>query len=129
MSGGLQLSCGGAEPEGTFGRFVSSSKVKEERSFLGTRKAVMKNRLHGRVKVESLRNHPVGDVETLQRLLSAGANAEADPHHKDFYEVEDAGRVFYVYISPVNGQVRLAAIWQSNSHPETVRAARACCAA
>ena len=89
----------------------------------------MKKRLHGRVKIESLRNHPLQDIETLQRLLAAGADAEADPHHKDFYEVEDTGRVFYIYISPVSGQVQLAAIWQANSHPEIVRAARACCLA
>lgn len=89
----------------------------------------MNKRLHGRVRVESLRNHPASDVDTLQRLLAAGADATADPHHRDFYEVEDAGRVFYIYISPVSGQVQLAAIWQSNSHPEVVRAARASCAA
>lgn len=89
----------------------------------------MNKRLHGSVNVESLRNHTAGDVETLQRLLATGADASADPHHKDFYEVEAAGRVFYIYISPVSGQVKLAAIWQTNSHPELVRAARACCAA
>lgn len=89
----------------------------------------MNKRLHGRVKIESLRNHPAADVEALQRLLAAGTDASADPHHKDFYEVEAAGRVFYIYISPVTGQVRLAAIWQTSSHPEIVRAARACCAA
>lgn len=89
----------------------------------------MIKRLHGRVKVESLRNHSVEEVETLQRLLAAGADAQADPHHKDFYEVEDSGRVFYLYLSPVTAQVRLVAVWQANSNPETVRAARACCAA
>lgn len=89
----------------------------------------MKNGLHGKMKIESLRNHPVEDVETLQRLLAAGADVRTDPHHKNFYEVEGAGRVFYVYVSPVSGQVRLAAIWCANSSPESVRAARACCAA
>ena len=89
----------------------------------------MRKRLHGKVRIESQRHHPVQDVETLQRLLAAGADARIDSHHKDFYEVEDAGRVFYIYVSPVNGQVRLAAIWHANSSPEIVHAARACCAA
>ena len=89
----------------------------------------MKSRLHGKVRVESLRNHPAVDVETLQRLFAAGADAKADPHHKHFYEVEGDGRVFYVYISPVSSDVRLVAVWRTDSKPETVRAARACCAA
>jgi hypothetical protein len=89
----------------------------------------MKKRLHGKMKIESLRNHSAEDVETLQRLLSAGADATTDPHHRDFYEVEGAGRVFYIYVSPVSDQVRLAAMWYANSTPESVRAARACCAA
>jgi hypothetical protein len=89
----------------------------------------MMHRLHGKVKIESLRDHAVRDVESLQRLLATGVDARTDPHHKDFYEVEDAGRVFYIYLSPVSGQVRLAAIWHVKSSPEAVRAARACCAA
>ena len=90
---------------------------------------VMMNRLHGNVKVESLRNHAVEDIENLQRLLAGGADAVPDAHHKDFYEVEDSGRVFYIYLSPVTGQVRLMAVWHAGSSAETVRLARACCAA
>ena len=89
----------------------------------------MTKRLFGKVQIESLRNHPAGDVQALQRLLAAGADAAMDPHHKNFYEVEDAGRVFYLYISPVNGEVRLLAVWQAGVSPEVARAARACCAA
>jgi hypothetical protein len=89
----------------------------------------MKKRLHGRVKVESLRHHSAEDLERVQRLLAAGADARLDPHHKDFYEVEDTGRVFYIYISPVSGQVQLAAVWHTNTAPEAVRAVRATCTA
>lgn len=89
----------------------------------------MIKRLSGKVKIESLRNHSVADVQGLQRLLASGTDAATDPHHKNFYEVEDDGRVFYLYISPVNGEVRLMAVWQANASPEVARAARACCAA
>ena len=89
----------------------------------------MKKRLHGKVIIESLRNHSTEDVHHLQQLLASGADARKDPHHKDFYEIEDAGRVFYTYVSPVNGEVRLMAVWLANSTPEAVHAARACCAA
>ncbi len=93
----------------------------------------MNKRLYGKVKVESLRNHPAADVEALQRLLARGTDAEADPHHKHFYEVQGDGRVFYVYISPVSGAVRLAAVWGADgmpqSKPEIVRALRASCVA
>jgi hypothetical protein len=91
--------------------------------------AAMEKRLHGKVKIESLRNHSAEVVRQLQQLLASGADARKDPHHKDFYEIEDAGRVFYTYVSPVSGEVRLMAVWRASSAPEVVRAARACCAA
>lgn len=89
----------------------------------------MKTRLHGKVKVESLRNHAGEDIRALEELFAAGADARADAHHKNFFEVEDATRVFYVYISPVSGRVFLVAEWPKEREAPTVLVKRAFCAA
>jgi len=60
--------------------------------------------------IENPRHHPREAVEELRRLLTQGAPAAADTHRKDFYEVEDSDRVFYVHLTP-NGNIWLLAIW------------------
>ena len=71
---------------------------------------VMLLRLNGDPKIEDLRNHPLECVERLRKLLRAGAPARPDPRRRDFYEVDDFGRVFYIHITP-RGRVLLLAIW------------------
>lgn len=91
----------------------------------------MNTRLHGTVKVESLRNHSREDLRALEELFAKGADARGDAHHKDFYEVEDGSRVFYVFISPVSGRVILVAEWSKEKDQDTPTALvkRAFCAA
>jgi hypothetical protein len=91
----------------------------------------MNTRLHGEVKVESLRNHSREDLRALEELFARGADARADAHHKDFYEVEDASRVYYVFLSPVSGRVILVAEWPKGKDQDTptVLAKRAFCTA
>jgi len=67
--------------------------------------------------IENLRNHPPEMVERLRELLTAGAPARPDPHRKNFYEVEDGSRVFYIHISPLNGKVLLLAAWGGDEKP------------
>ena len=74
-------------------------------------------RLSEQMDIEDLRNHPREIVESLRQVLAAGAPARPDPHRKDFYELEDGSRVFYIYISPLNGKVLLLATWQKDEEP------------
>jgi hypothetical protein len=67
-------------------------------------------RLNGDPRIEDLRDHPPESVEKLRGLLRAGAPARPDPRRRDFYEVDDSGRVFYIHITP-RGRVLLLAIW------------------
>jgi len=85
----------------------------------------MNTRLHGKIKVESLRNHSREDVRALEELFAAGADAMPDSHHKGFFEVEGGARVFYVYISPVSARVFLVAEWSKERETSTVLMKRA----
>jgi hypothetical protein len=61
--------------------------------------------------IEDLRGHPPGTVEGLRKLLASGAIRHPDPQRKNFFEVEDEERVYYVNISPSSGKVLLLATW------------------
>ncbi len=82
-------------------------------------------RLNQNANIEDLRNYPAETLEQLRILLAEGAQARVDPRRKNFYEVEDSSRVFYIHICP-NGKVLLLAIWDkvnpAASCPEDVRA-------
>ena len=62
--------------------------------------------------IENLGKYPAESVENLRQLLAKGAPAEPDSHRKDFYELQNGSRVYWIHISPVNGHVVLLAIWQ-----------------
>jgi len=66
--------------------------------------------------IDNPRHYSKESVEKLRRLLIQGAPAVADSHRKDFYEVEDGDRVFYVHLAP-NGNIWLLATWLK-SQPE-----------
>jgi len=63
--------------------------------------------------IRDLRNHPPETLETLRRLLASGARVEADPKRPNFYELQHGPEVFYIYLSPVTGQILLLATWTS----------------
>jgi hypothetical protein len=78
-------------------------------------------------RIEDLRNHSAESVETLRILLRTGARARPDPRRRDFYEVDNCSRVFYIHITP-RGKVWLLAIWTKDSAqpdvaPDTTAAA------
>lgn len=74
-------------------------------------------RLNEQPKIENLRNYPAEMVEKLRKLLVSGAPAKLDAHRKDFYEVDNCSQVFYVHVSPLNGNVMLLAIWDKDAKP------------
>jgi hypothetical protein len=53
-------------------------------------------------------------VEKLHDLLLAGAPAYPDPHRKNFYELENCSKVYYIHLSPVNGKVIFLAVWDKD---------------
>ncbi len=89
----------------------------------------MRERLQGTAEIGSLGNHPAESLEALRRLLAAGVDARADLRRRNFYEVEDAGRVYYFYVSPVTGKLWLLAVWQQKSPAVTAAPECASCAA
>ena len=72
-------------------------------------------RVNDQPRIEDLRKHPVGSVDTLSRLLASGATAKRDPRRENFFEVESGSRVYYIHISPVTGKVMLLATWLRDS--------------
>ncbi len=74
-------------------------------------------RLNENPRIEDLRNHPAESVETLRTLLRTGVPARPDPHRRDFYEVDNCSRVFYIHITP-SGRVLLLAIWSKDAQPK-----------
>lgn len=75
--------------------------------------------------VEDAYAHPAEAVENLRALLVAGAVAMPDPRRKNFYEVQNGSKVYYVHRSPATGRVLLLGIWPARSRSElsTVNAA------
>ena len=71
-------------------------------------------RLDKNVSIDNLRHYPVEVVDMLRALLAAGARAHPDPHRKNFFDVENGSRVYYIHISPT-GKVWLLATRQRDS--------------
>jgi len=80
-------------------------------------------RLNGDPRIEDFWNHPPESVERLRKLLRAGAPARPDPRRRDFYEVDDSERVFYIHITP-RGRVLLLAIWVKDASETDAKAGR-----
>ncbi len=62
-------------------------------------------------KIENPRKYAPGAVENLRDLLAAGKPSQRDPRRESFYEVEGDDETYYIYISPVSGNVVLVAKW------------------
>lgn len=71
-------------------------------------------RLNGNTRIDNLRDYPAEVVEKLRGLLADGAKAYPDPHRKNFYDLENGSRMFYIHVSP-SGNVWLLATWLKTS--------------
>ena len=71
-------------------------------------------KMNGNTGIDNLRNYPADIVEKLRSLLASGARAYPDPNRKQFYDLENGSRVFYIHISPT-GNVWLLASWVKTS--------------
>jgi hypothetical protein len=76
-------------------------------------------RLMEEPRIDNLRNYPADLVEKLRALLVAGAQAYPDPSRKQFYDLENGSRMFYIHLSPT-GKVWLLATWVKECQPMAV---------
>jgi hypothetical protein len=88
-------------------------------------------KMSGPLRIENLRHYPAEMVDRLTCLLVAGASARPDPRRKNFYDLEDGDRTFFIHVSPT-GTVLLLATWlREGAHLATVQKAPAeavaCC--
>ena len=89
-------------------------------------------KLNGSIRIDNLRRYPSETVEALRSALVDGVIAAADPHRKNFYDLEAEDNVFYIHLSPT-GTVLLLAWWrkepahQAMPREAPLREARACC--
>jgi len=79
----------------------------------------MKLRLEKEPIIDNLRNHSAETVDKLRGLLLAGAPASLDPRRKNFYELENCSKVYYIHLSPMNAKVMLLAVWDKDACTET----------
>jgi len=61
--------------------------------------------------VDNLRNYPAENIKELEELLLSGGSASPDPKRKDFYDLENHERTFFIQISSRTGRVVLLATW------------------
>ena len=61
-------------------------------------------------RIDALQGVQPEDSARLRELLVRGAIASADPNRKEFYDVEDGFRVFYIHVCPA-GNVLFLAAW------------------
>jgi hypothetical protein len=69
-------------------------------------------RLETQIKIDNPRHYSVRTVEDLHAVLLAGGPKQRDPRRKHFYEIEGPDANYYIYISPITGQIVLLAKWQ-----------------
>ena len=62
-------------------------------------------------------NYPPDIVDQLEKLLVEGVSARQDPNRRNFYDIENADRVFFIYLSPLSGSVTLLATWRLLASP------------
>jgi hypothetical protein len=69
------------------------------------------------IRIQDPRNHPAETVLALRDILCQGATILPDPKRHGFYEVRGESVVYYIWVSPVNGNVLLLATWPNE--PQT----------
>jgi hypothetical protein len=67
------------------------------------------------LQINNLNGYPAEIVSQLESLLRSGAIARVDPKRVNFFDVETAGRVFFIHAAPGSGKVMLLATWPVES--------------
>jgi hypothetical protein len=67
------------------------------------------------IRIENPRLYPDGIVDQLREALSSGASLKASELRINFYDVATETRAYFIYLSPVSGDITLVASWTQNS--------------
>jgi hypothetical protein len=67
--------------------------------------------LNENIRIENARLYPLAVVDRLRTALQKGADLHAVESRRNFYDLSIEGRTYFIYVSPVNGQVTLIATW------------------
>jgi hypothetical protein len=67
--------------------------------------------LKNTIRIENPRLYPGGIEDQLQAALTGGANLQASELRINLYDVATETRTYFIYISPVSGDVTLIATW------------------
>ena len=76
-------------------------------------------KLNGSFRIDDLRRYPSETVEALRSALAAGVVAAADPHRRNFYDVEAGDSIYYIDLTPT-GTVLLLACWRKEPAEKTM---------
>ena len=68
-------------------------------------------RIGSGLSIDNLNGYTAEIVAQLEGLLTSGAIARPDPKRRNFYDVENSGRVFFIHAAPGSGKVILLATW------------------
>jgi len=84
--------------------------------FVGSvRKMIL--RLEQQRPIHNRQSYLADIVGRLEKLLVEGMSARQDPNRRNFYDIENSDRVFFIYLSPLSGSVTLLATWRLLSSP------------
>jgi len=78
-------------------------------------------KINGSFRIGNLRRYPSETVEALRSALLTGVIAAADPHRKNFYDLEAGDNIFYIHLSPT-GTVLFLACWRREPAQRTIPA-------
>ena len=67
------------------------------------------------IRIENARLYPSAIVDRLQTALLNGADLHADESRRNFFDLDIEGRTYFIYVSPVSGNVTLIATWAQKS--------------
>ena len=76
-------------------------------------------KMDGPFRIDNLRRYSSEAVETVRSALVAGVTATADPHRKNFYDLEAGDNIFFIHSSPT-GTVLLLACWRKEPAPQVI---------
>ena len=63
------------------------------------------------IRIENPRLYPIEIVDQLRTALSNGAKLRANEGRINFYDLATENRTYFIYVSPVSGDITLIATW------------------
>ena len=72
-------------------------------------------RMSTQPRIDNPREYSTQTVEDLHVVLRLGGQARRDSQRENFYELEGPNASFYIYVSPITGNIVLLARWLRQS--------------